>query len=136
MTPVFELPIRVYIEDTDAGGIVYYANYLKFLERARTECFRQLGFAKAAMVDENTMLVVHEVNAKYHQVAELDDRLLVSCQFSKVKRASVVVQQSVRRGDATLLSATVHLACVRRGTLVPTKIPAAVRTAMLACENL
>lgn len=70
-------PVRVYIEDTDAGGIVYYVNYLKFMERARTELLRSWGYGKAALFDEQLMFVVHSVNARYHKPARLDDELSV-----------------------------------------------------------
>ena len=83
----FRLPIRVYVEDTDAGGIVFYANYLKFMERARTELMRSLGFDKPALFD-GLQFVVHEVALKYHSPAILDDEIIVTAVLSKATRPS------------------------------------------------
>lgn len=95
---------RVYYEDTDAGGVVYYVNYLKFMERARTERLRELGFAQSAMAEQNTLFVVHSSEARYHAPARLDDELRVTAQVLELNRASLrFVQQVWRERDATLL---------------------------------
>ncbi len=85
----FTFPYRVDYEDTDAGGIVSYVNYLKFMERARTERLRHLGFSQAQMATENLLFVVHSSQARYHTPARLDDELLVSVQVEALKRASL-----------------------------------------------
>ena len=95
---------RVYYEDTDAGGVVYYVNYLKFMERARTERLRELGFAQSALAGENLLFVVHSSEARYHAPARLDEELLVSAQVTELNRASLRFKQQVwRAADATLL---------------------------------
>ena len=110
------LLLRVYMEDTDAGGIVYYVNYLKFMERARTDMFRLLGCAKPAVFADNLMFVVHEANAKYHRSAELDDELRVSAVITRVARATVFFEQKVERLQAgvceLLCESQIKIACV------------------------
>ena len=93
----FSLPIRVYVEDTDAGGIVFYANYLKFMERARTELMRSLGFDKPALFD-GMQFVVHEVGLKYRSPAILDDEIFVTARLTKATRATFEMTQQVFRG--------------------------------------
>ena len=122
---------RVYYEDTDAGGIVYYVNYLKFMERARTERLRDLGFAQSALAGENLLFVVHSSEARYHKPARLDDELLVSAEVIELNRASLRFKQEVRRAaDETLLCEGQFLvACVRADSLKPRAIPEALRAA-------
>ena len=121
----FTFPCRVYYEDTDAGGIVYYVNYLKFMERARTERLRHLGFSQAQMATENLLFVVHSSQARYHTPARLDDELLVSVQVEALKRASLKFYQQVRRvsTDALLCEGHFTIACARADTLKPRGIP-------------
>ena len=122
---------RVYYEDTDAGGIVYYVNYLKFMERARTERLRDLGFAQSALAGENLLFVVHSSEARYHKPARLDDELLVSAEVIELNRASLRFKQQVRRAaDGVLLCEGQFLvACVRTHSLKPRAIPEALRAA-------
>lgn len=122
---------RVYYEDTDAGGIVYYVNYLKFMERARTERLRELGFAQSQLVGENLLFVVHSSEARYHVPARLDDELLISADIIELNRASLRFKQQVRRAtDSTLLCEGQFLvACVRADSLKPRAIPEALRLA-------
>ena len=122
---------RVYYEDTDAGGIVYYVNYLKFMERARTERLRSLGFAQSQLAGEDLLFVVHSSQARYHAPARLDDELLVSAEVVEIKRASLRFEQQVRRaGDAVLLcEGQFVVACVRAESLKPRPIPEALRAA-------
>jgi len=122
---------RVYYEDTDAGGIVYYVNYLKFMERARIERLRELGFAQSSMAQENLLFVVHSSEARYHKPARLDDELLVSAEVIELNRASLRFKQEVRRAaDETLLCEGQFLvACVRADSLKPRAIPEALRAA-------
>ncbi|MEQ7917725.1 tol-pal system-associated acyl-CoA thioesterase [Xanthomonas sp. WHRI 1810A] len=122
---------RVYYEDTDAGGIVYYVNYLKFMERARTERLRELGFAQSALAGENLLFVVHSSEARYHKPARLDDELLVSAEVTELSRVSLRFHQQVRRAtdDALLCEGQFLVACVRADSLKPRAIPEALRTA-------
>ena len=122
---------RVYYEDTDAGGVVYYVNYLKFMERARTERLRELGFAQSALAGENLLFVVHSSQARYHAPARLDDELLVSAQVIELNRVSLRFNQQVwRASDATLLCEGQFLvACVRADSFKPRAIPKALRAA-------
>ncbi|MEX6500929.1 tol-pal system-associated acyl-CoA thioesterase [Pseudomonas sp. 25A3E] len=122
---------RVYYEDTDAGGIVYYVNYLKFMERARTERLRDLGFAQSALVGEGLLFVVHSAEARYHAPARLDDELLVSAQVIELNRASLRFRQQVRRvvDDVLLCEGQFLVACVRADNLKPRAIPESLRTA-------
>lgn len=120
----FTFPCRVYYEDTDAGGIVYYVNYLKFMERARTERLRHLGFSQAQMATENLLFVVHSSQARYHAPARLDDELAVSVQVEALKRASLKFYQQVRRtiDDVLLCEGHFTIVCVRADTLKPRAI--------------
>ncbi|WP_028238520.1 tol-pal system-associated acyl-CoA thioesterase [Stutzerimonas azotifigens] len=122
---------RVYYEDTDAGGIVYYVNYLKFMERARTERLRHLGFAQSQLVGENLLFVVHSSEARYHAPARLDDELLVTAELVELNRASLRFHQQVRRAadDALLCDGHFTVACVRTDSLKPRAMPAALRAA-------
>lgn len=122
MTQKYCLPIRVYVEDTDAGGIVYYANYLKYIERARTELIRTLGFDKPALFG-SLQFVVHSVNIKYIQSAVLDDQITATAQLKDVSRTSFVVTQSVLRGNDFLVKAEVKVACIDREKKKPQVIP-------------
>ena len=123
-------PIRVYFEDTDAGGMVYYANYLKFAERARTEMLRSAGISHAEMVaQDGLMLVVKRCVAEYHRSARLDDELSVETRVSAVAGASILLDQAVRRGSETLVEITVTIACVTkegRATRLPERLRQAV----------
>jgi 4-hydroxybenzoyl-CoA thioesterase len=120
----FSLPLRVYIEDTDAGGIVYYVNYLKFMERARTEFMRSLGFDKAVIFSNDLMFVVQGVQVTYLQPARLDDELEATAALLKLGGASMLIAQQVCRAGELLASADVKIACVDRDSLRPKRIPA------------
>lgn len=119
----FSISLRVYIEDTDAGGIVYYVNYLKFMERARTEFMRHLGYGKTAIFDTDSMFVVVSSNVQYQGSAVLDDELQVTARPLKMGRASIVFEQCVRRGADTLCKGEVKIACVDRQSRVPQAMP-------------
>jgi len=119
---VFRLPVRVYVEDTDAGGIVFYANYLKFMERARTELMRSYGFDKPALFD-GMQFVVREVTLKYHKPALLDDQIEVTAALSKAGRATFEMAQQVFRGDELLVEGLVKVACIDAGSKRPKGMP-------------
>ena len=127
MTAEFSLPVRVYIEDTDAGGIVYYVNYLKYLERARTELMRTFGLERAAVSDAGWNFVVSDVSLSYKEPARLDDQLLATAVISAVGGATVNFHQTVRRDDAVLVAGDVQIACVDRGTGRPTRLDGDLR---------
>jgi acyl-CoA thioester hydrolase len=123
----FEIPVRVYWEDTDAGRVVYYASYLKFLERARTEWLRALGIDQVKLLrDERLQFVVVEANIRYHRPARFDDELVVSVTLGSLRGASVEMGQEVRRGKELLVSATVRAACIDAETLKPRPLPKAL----------
>ena len=127
MTAEFSLPIRVYIEDTDAGGIVYYVNYLKYLERARTELMRSFGLERAAVADAGWNFVVSDVSLSYKEPARLDDQLHATAVISAVGGATINFHQKVRRADAVLVAGDIQIACVDRGTGRPTRLDAVLR---------
>ena len=119
----FSIKLRVYIEDTDAGGIVYYVNHLKFMERARTEFMRGLGFGKETIFNHGLMFVVRDVGIRYHRPARLDDELWATVQLVEVRGATLVMRQAVFREDELLASASVTIACVDRAGVRPRRLP-------------
>ena len=123
----FHIPLRVYIEDTDAGGIVYYVNYLKYFERARTEHMRALGFGKQALLGQDIMFVVHSLNVDYRRSAELDDELEVFARVTQCGRASLLFRQGVLRNGEEICGGEISVACVDPQTRKPRALPKAVR---------
>ena len=119
----FAINLRIYIEDTDAGEIVYYVNYLKFMERARTEFMRALGYGKTAIFSDDKMFVVHSANVKYLGAARLDDELVVTARPMKVARSNIVFEQSVFRGGELLCRGEIRIACVDRAGNRPCAMP-------------
>ena len=123
----FELPIRVYWEDTDAGGIVFYANYLKFFERARTEWLRALGVGQHALRESTGgMFVVSETSVKYHRPAKLDDQLRVTATLAEGGRASLVIAQQAWLNDTLLCEGTIRIGWVDAASMKPARIPSSV----------
>lgn len=122
MSVVFTLPIRVYIEDTDAAGIVYYVNYLKFMERARTEFLRHIGFGHY-LLTEDYVFVVRKADIHYRQPAKMDDLLTVSAEIIKRGKASMVFRQQLLRDQHVLCEATIDIACVDKQQLKPCALP-------------
>ena len=123
----FSWLVRVYWEDTDAGGVVYYANYLKFLERARSEWLRGLGFEQDVLRDrEGIVFVVRRVEIDYLAPARFNDALEVSVEPGATGRASLTVTQAIRRGPTRLAQANVKLACVEAVSFKPARIPATI----------
>jgi acyl-CoA thioester hydrolase len=122
----FRLPVRIYWEDTDAGGIVFYANYLKFFERARTEWLRSLGISQRELRESTGgMFVVSETSVRYLRPARLDDELLVTAQLQQAGRASMEIHQQalLRPDDAVLATGTIRIGWVEAATLRPARIP-------------
>ena len=123
--PAFAWPVRVYYEDTDLAGVVYYANYLKFLERARTEWLRGLGVEQPELVNEHQVVfVVRAINIDYLRPARFDDVLTATVQLENAQASTVNLKQSVVRGTEILVSAKVRLVCVNTLTFRPVRIPA------------
>jgi acyl-CoA thioester hydrolase len=123
----FRLPVRVYYEDTDAAGVIYYANYLKFMERARTEWLEALGFPLAAFENEHgVVFVVHRCEIDFLQPGRLNDALDVSVEPVKLGAATITARQDVRRGAAVLTTAMVTLACLDAARWRPVRMPSAL----------
>lgn len=120
----FEWNVRVYYEDTDCARVVYYANYLKFLERARTEWLRSLGWSQDKMLKElHLIFVVAGVDIKYREPARLDDELSVKCRVLNSGKASLVFEQEIWRKDELLISAQVKCGCLDSDTYKPKMMP-------------
>jgi len=121
--------VRVYWEDTDGGGVVFYANYLKYMERARTEWLRSMGHAQSELADKHGFVfAVVEVRLNYRKPARLDDELDISCVPVPEGRASIRFQQTIRRGDTVLVSGEVRVACVDAKTFRPRGLPDFIKT--------
>jgi len=132
----FGFPLRVYLEDTDAGGIVFYANYLKFMERGRTEWLRSLGYGQQALKEQaGGMFVVSETAVKYHRPARLDDALWVTAQVQEAGRVSLTIAQQVLlraegQADTLLAEGTIRIGWVDASTLKPGRIPSSILEAL------
>jgi acyl-CoA thioester hydrolase len=133
----FHFTIRVYYEDTDAGGVVYYANYLKFAERARSEWLRQLGINQQELrTKEGLGFVVTHATIDFKQPARLDDEITIETRLHHLSKARMSMRQTLRRNDAVLVEMTVEIACVRGSK--PARIPeeiAALFTPLLPRPN-
>ena len=127
----FILPLRVYYEDTDTAGIVYYANYLRYLERGRTEWLRALGIEQLRLAEETGIVfAVRSLNIEYLKPARLDDRLAVLTELTLAGRAQVMLKQWIERGGETLVEATVRVACLDAKKMKPAALPAVIRRKM------
>jgi acyl-CoA thioester hydrolase len=130
----FVWPVRVYYEDTDSGGVVYYANYLKFMERARTERLRTMGFEQDKLHREQGVLfAVHSVQVEFKRPALFNDALEVSAQIHSQRRASLTFFQEIRRSGETdvLCSGQIRIACVDAHSFKPVAIPESVRSELM-----
>ena len=124
----FLWPVRVYYEDTDAGGVVYYANYLRFMERARTEWLRTMGFEQSVMAAEHRVLfVVRAVNIDYLKPSRFDDSLQVTVEVVNVGGSRISFLQRVLRGDEEIVRADVDVVCVNTDTFRPARVPREMR---------
>jgi len=133
MPSVFTWPVRVYYEDTDAGGIVFYANYLKFFERARTEWLRATGIGQQDLIaSDNAGFVVKSATIDYHAPARLDDELTLTLTIEKLGRASVQFAQKAYKGDQLLVEASVKVGCVDLASVRPRSLPDHVADKMRA----
>ena len=121
----FIWPVRIYWEDTDAGGVVYHSNYLRFMERARTEWLRAQGIDQVALREASSLgFVVRDMHLDFLRPARLNDELLVSVAVKDRRSASMLFDQEIVRGGTTLVRATVRAACVNLDTMRPAQIPA------------
>lgn len=126
-THSFKWPITIYYEDTDAGGVVYHSNYLKFFERARTELLREKGVSQQRLLKENIGFVVRHIELDFLQGAKLDDHLTVLTQVKELKKASITFCQEIVNLDGrTLCKASVKVACVNSQKMKPQAIPSSL----------
>jgi acyl-CoA thioester hydrolase len=120
----FELPVTVYWEDTDAGGVVYYANYLKFMERCRSEWLRALNVDQGRLrAERGLQFAVVNVNVDYLRPAVLHDEIIVTAELEKLSGATIIFKQTIRRADAQLIDARTRVACLDSSTLKARPIP-------------
>lgn len=128
---MFVFPVRVYYEDTDAGGVVYHSRYLNFMERARTEWLRASGFTQSTLTQqEQVLFVVHSMQLQFKKPARLDDELQVFSQLMEMGRGSFSCRQHIMRDETVLIEAQVKVACVNADSFKPTGIPARIKIAL------
>jgi len=124
----FTWPVRVYYEDTDSGGVVYHSNYLNFMERARTEWLRTLGFEQTQLKDQHGLIIViHSLSMQFKKPAYFNDMLAVRCVLSELGRSSLIMQQSISRDGLVLIDAQVKVAFVDAVSFKPIGVPAEMR---------
>ncbi|MEK7835539.1 MAG: tol-pal system-associated acyl-CoA thioesterase [Pseudomonadota bacterium] len=127
MMNAYAWPVRVYYEDTDAAGVVYYANYLKFMERARTEWLRAAGFEQTTLAQEHgVVFVVRALTIEFLRPALFNDGLEITVEFAGARGSLIELAQTVRRGRETLLTSQVKVACVNTRSFKPVRIPGPV----------
>jgi len=123
----FNWPVRVYYEDTDAGGVVFYANYLKFFERARTEFLRSYGFEQDALIaEQGVIFVVRSVKIEYLKPARFNEQLAVSAKVIEIKKTNLTFEQAVTRQEQILCTGEVRIACLNAQTMKPKPIPSVI----------
>jgi acyl-CoA thioester hydrolase len=136
MNTTFSIPVRVYYEDTDSGGVVYHSNYLNFMERARTEWLRALGFEQDELLREyGVIFAVSAVSVAFHKPARFNELLAVTVALDRRGAASLTLKQEVRRGDELLASGDVRIACIDAQRFVPVAIPARVADTVLTTRG-
>lgn len=123
----FSVQFRVYLEDTDAGGIVYYVNYLKYMERARTDWLRSLGWEFQNLYQDNLQFVVHSMEARYIQPARMDDDITVTVSIEKMARTYLIFRQAVLRGKEQLCEANIKVVCIHAKSMKPVNLPKSMR---------
>lgn len=127
----FVWPVRVYYEDTDSGGVVYHANYLNFMERARTEWLRAMGFEQTLLKDRlGVIIVIHSLSINFKKPAYFNDILEVDCTLSNMKSSSIDMRQTIKRDGILLIEAQVKAAFVDAVTFKPVGIPAEIKQKM------
>ena len=125
---VFSWPVRVYFQDTDAGGVVYHASYVNFMERSRTEWLRTFGYSNAGLMKElGVVFVVRSLKLDYLKPALLDDLVNVTSMIKEIGRSRLNIHQTVLRGEEVLVEGEVHLVCVNVNTFKPVSVPDVLR---------
>lgn len=127
----FVFPIRIYYDDTDAGGVVYHSNYLKFFERARTEWLSSFGIEQDALLEQGIAFMVRRSTVEHYSSARFNERLQTQTTVSKMKRASIVFQQRLMRGEYCICEALVTIACVDLEQGKPIAIPDPIREVLI-----
>ena len=130
-----QIDLRVYYEDTDAAGIVYYANYFRFLERGRTEFLRALGHDQHAMMNEGIAFAVRSATAEFLKPAKLDDLLTVETAIASLGRAQLLFSQRIRRNEELLLDAKIRIACIDPARSKPIPMPRALHEQLSALSE-
>ena len=127
----FSLPIRIYFEDTDSGGVVYHSNYLKFMERARTEWLRSIGIDQRHLKQDNyIMFVVHRIDIQYKFPARFNDDLIVKSELKNIGSSKIEFRQMIYRNDEMLIDASVDIACIDSEKFKPVRIPPTIKQTM------
>jgi acyl-CoA thioester hydrolase len=127
----FSLPIRIYFEDTDSGGVVYHSNYLKFMERARTEWLSALGIDQRHLKQDNhIMFVVHRIDIQYKLPARFNDNLIVKSELKDIGSSKIEFRQMIYRENEMLIDASVDVACIDSEKFKPVRIPPTIKQAM------
>ena len=127
----FSLPIRIYFEDTDSGGVVYHSNYLKFMERARTEWLSALGIDQRHLKQDNhIMFVVHRIDIQYKLPARFNDNLIVKSELKDIGSSKIEFRQMIYRENEMLIDASVDVACIDSEKFKPVRIPHTIKQAM------
>lgn len=131
MAPPFSIQLRVYYQDTDAGGVVFHGQYFAFMERARTELLNALGYDLARFAESHGVLfMVHSLAATFHAPARLNELISVSAEVARMQRASLVFRQRIERGSQLLVEGEVTVALVDRARLKPTRMPQELKHAL------
>ncbi len=123
-----ETSVRIYFQDTDAGGIVYHSNYLDYAERARSEFLYDLGLSNTSLIEQGVAFVVRRLEMDFRASAKLDDLLTVKTQIADIKNASIVMEQTVCRNETDLVRITLQLAFVNPQTMRPIRVPVDIKT--------
>ena len=127
----FSFPIRIYFEDTDSGGVVYHSNYLKFMERARTEWLRSVGIDQRHLKQQDhIMFVVHRIDIQYKLPARFNDDLIVKSELIEIGSSKIEFRQMIYRNDEMLIDASVDIACIDSEKFKPVRIPYTVKQTM------
>ena len=127
----FSLPVRIYFEDTDSGGVVYHSNYLKFMERARTEWLRSLGIDQRHLKNtEHMIFVVHRIDIQYKLPARFNDDLIVKSELKNIGSSKIEFRQMIYRNDEMLIDASVDIACIDSEKIKPVRIPPTIKQTM------
>jgi acyl-CoA thioester hydrolase len=127
----FSLPIRIYFEDTDSGGVVYHSNYLKFMERARTEWLRSIGIDQRHLKQDNhIMFVVHRIDIQFKLPARFNDELIVKSELKDIGSSKIEFRQMIYRNDEMLIDASVDIACIDSKKFKPVRIPPTIKQTM------